>query len=77
MVNINLDEAFQRYVAKVFLPWHVKPSPSYPGKHEQKKLPIVLVQWANTSQGRYLHSFSSITAMVDIIWNDSTIYGAI
>lgn len=32
----------------------------YPGKQEHAKLPSELVQWANTSHGRYLHSFSSI-----------------
>lgn len=41
------------------LPSQWKPSPWYPGKQVQEKLPSVLVQCANTSQGRYLHSFSS------------------
>ena len=43
------------------LPVQVKPSPSQPGQQVQVKLPRVLVHWANTSQGRYLHSFSSAT----------------
>lgn len=38
----------------------MKPSPSYPGKQVQVKEPSVLVHEANTSHGRYLHSFSSV-----------------
>ena len=41
------------------LPVQVVPSPSYPGKQEQKKPPIVFVHRAKISHGRYLHSFSS------------------
>jgi len=48
----------------IYKPWQWNPSPTYPGKQEHAKLPSVLVQWANTSHGRYLHSFSSVNKLI-------------
>lgn len=53
------------------LPSQWSPSPWYPGKHVQPKLPNVFVQWAKTSQGRYLHSFSSEKIIVIHSWNST------
>lgn len=55
----NIYDIFTLNPLNINSPSQWRPSPTYPGKQVQVKLPKVLVQCAKTSHGLYLHSFSS------------------